>query len=134
MCAPVCSGMCVIRGSNAGDQMERMTWVLGGERAVAFYRQFVSYWKQPAEALVDAELPQTLFDALPQDGMFEHMMLLDAQTYLPDDILVKVDRAAMAASLETRVPMIDHRVFEFAQSLPLGYKVRDGKGKWQPAQ
>ena len=60
----------------------------------------------------------------------ESMMLLDMMTYLPYDILVKIDRAAMGVSLETRVPFLDYRLVQFALSLPMKWKIREGKGKW----
>ncbi len=114
-----------------GDKLHKAAAVLASGDAGALYRQLVSHW-QPSEVVEGADEPRTaLSDAwLGLDNLTEQMMAWDLVSYLPDDILVKVDRAAMAVSLETRVPFLDHRVVEFAWRLPLSLKVRDGQGKW----
>lgn len=95
------------------------------------YRYFISHTDAPAGFVLGASEPSTALQELPvsKDG-WRWMSEVDLKTYLPDDILVKVDRASMAASLEARVPILDHRVVEFAASLPNSMKIRDGKGKW----
>ncbi len=98
------------------------------------YLRLVSQWPRPELVVRGAHLeagPHS--DPLRGAHMpdFEHqMMYADALTYLPDDILVKVDRAAMGVSLETRVPMLDHRIVEFTWRLPLGMKIHGSQGKW----
>lgn len=103
------------------------------------YRSLVSEWSDPASLVRDTgghqviEPASLLDDPLPAEGLEQSplpMMYQDSMTYLPDDILCKVDRAAMATSLETRVPFLDHRVVELAWRLPLHMKIRDGVGKW----
>jgi asparagine synthase (glutamine-hydrolysing) len=97
------------------------------------YRHLMSYWFAPERLVVDGDEPGTLMDEAPEkntlDDFTDQMMLLDTLTYLPDDILVKVDRASMAVALEVRAPLLDHRVLEFAWQLPLALKLRDGRGK-----
>jgi asparagine synthase (glutamine-hydrolysing) len=102
--------------------------------AAGFYLPRVSHWKRPDSLVLGGREAVTAFTdpdrALPASDFFHDMMALDTVAYLPDDILVKVDRAAMAVSLETRVPMLDHRIVEFAWRLPLSMKMRQGEGKW----
>lgn len=98
------------------------------------YRSLVTEWPPTLEIVIGAMPQRTPLDEIKLAGEIcepEHrMMFWDTLTYLPDDILTKVDRAAMAASLETRVPFLDHRVTELAWRLPLNMKLRDGQGKW----
>lgn len=117
-----------------GDKAQKLADVLTLPSGQAFFVNLASEWQDPASVVIGAREPSTLLTdpaAWPDTGsLVEWMMAMDAQTYLPDDILVKVDRAAMANSLETRVPMLDHRVMELAWRVPLQQKIRDGQGKW----
>lgn len=98
----------------------------------AVYMRLVSQWHDPAHLVPGAAAPDWVETALrtAPGSDIERMMFADLMTYLPDDVLVKVDRAAMANSLETRVPLLDHRVVEFALGVPLSQKLRSGTGKW----
>lgn len=117
-----------------GDKAQKLADVLTLSSGHAFFLNLASQWKDPGSIVIGAHEPMTLLTdpaAWPHtDSLAQWMMAMDAQTYLPDDILVKVDRAAMANSLETRVPMLDHRVVELAWRIPLHQKIRDGEGKW----
>lgn len=98
------------------------------------YVSLVTEWPDAGRLVIDADVPPNLLDAREQwpnlADPVARMMALDAMTYLPDDILTKVDRASMAMSLETRAPFLDRDVMEFAWRLPMHMKLRDGKGKW----
>lgn len=98
------------------------------------FRKIVSHWRNPCAALPGVHEPEDGLTAPPPgfEGLTgpTRMAALDMTTYLPDDILTKVDRAAMSVSLETRAPLLDHRVVEFALALPVGLKLRDGRSKW----
>src|SRR6185437_16209677 len=94
----------------------------------------LTHWDNPSAVVIGAIEPETVrrfvHEARWLASMEEIMMLTDMANYLPDDILTKVDRASMAVSLEARVPILDHRVVEFAWQLPMRFKVRNGTSKW----
>ena len=118
-----------------GDKFHKLAALLALPDPDTMYLGMISLWKDPAEIVVQGVEPLTpLTDranwATLQDFTMR-MMYLDLITYLPDDILTKVDRASMAVGLEARVPLLDHRVVEFAWRLPLSFKIRqEGQGKW----
>jgi asparagine synthase (glutamine-hydrolysing) len=122
-----------LRRPDVGAMAHKVARVLGASDASAFYLGLVSQEDAPHALIGAAEHPTWLsgLHALPElPTLTDRMMFLDFVTYLPDDILVKVDRAAMAVALEGRIPLLDHRVIEFAWQLPMAMKVRDGQGKW----
>ena len=133
--------------ARAGVNAHKLAARLRGVRDMDdLYKSLVSEWQDPAQVVKGArgengsdrgsllrEPASMLSDSWPAAGAEQHqlrMMYRDSMTYLPDDILCKVDRAAMATSLETRVPFLDYRVAELAWRLPLNMKIRNGQGKW----
>lgn len=122
------------RDNNMGDKIHKGASLLASPDHAALYRGMVSHWAHPEQVVLDAREPATVLTDMPTElqelGDVERMMLLDLLTYLPGDVLTKVDRAAMGVSLETRVPMLDHQLVEFAWRLPLDMKLRNGATKW----
>jgi asparagine synthase (glutamine-hydrolysing) len=122
-----------VRPSQIGDKLHKLATVLGQPDGMAVYRRLVTHW-EPAEVMPGVDEYKGILwnQELPKEipGFLEQMQLMDLITYLPDDILTKVDRASMAVALEARVPLLDHRVVEFAWQLPRTVKVRGGTSKW----
>lgn len=113
-----------------GNRMAKLSSAIAFESEADIHRALVSFWN-PAQVVPGIAEPETAFASssnLPLDFV-SRMMYLDSVTYLPDDILAKVDRASMAVGLEVRCPLLDYRVFEFAWRLPLAMKIRGGEGK-----
>jgi asparagine synthase (glutamine-hydrolysing) len=124
-----------LQTARPGDRVYKLADSLLFQDRIDLYHWLVSHWRDP-ESLVRGmeQEPPTAFD-LPGNHSFlkefiEEMQFLDLITYLPDDILTKVDRASMAVALEARVPLLDHRIVEFAWRLPLDFKIHQGQGKW----
>jgi len=117
-----------------GDRMQKLSGILSQSEGISYYRALVSLIAEPAALIREGREAETLLSR-PQvwpalDDFRETMMYLDTMTYLPGDILTKVDRASMAVGLEARVPMLDHELIEFAWQLPLEKKLREGRSKW----
>jgi asparagine synthase (glutamine-hydrolysing) len=124
------------RTQNISERLPKLIRVLDCVDGLDFYAKTVSKLRAPEEFLVGQGLNGDTVGAIDMEAFValkdlrEQMMFLDMQTYLPDDILAKVDRASMAVSLEARVPFLDHRLVEFAWQVPVSLKYRDGQGKW----
>lgn len=120
--------------ANIGNKLHKAADVLSVKSINELHLRLVSQIQHPEKWLIDAKEDKTLFDHNEKrfDGLndFEKMMAYDQLTYLPTDILTKVDRAAMAVSLETRIPFLDQDVIKFSASMPRNFKIRNGVSKW----
>ncbi|MBS0534401.1 MAG: asparagine synthase (glutamine-hydrolyzing) [Proteobacteria bacterium] len=122
-----------LRPKAVGDKLHKLADVLIQPDNTAIYRRLVTHWEPPSIMPAADEYDTVLSDRSLSSEMpefLDQMQFLDLVTYLPDDILTKVDRASMAVALEARVPLIDHRVVELAWRLPHHVKVRNGVSKW----
>ncbi len=115
----------------------RIQWlgdILALDTFEGLYHNSVSHWTHPGEVTIGGMEPDTSFTDPSRwaavEGLVPRMMYLDMVSYLPDDIMVKVDRASMAVSLESRAPFLDHDVVEFAWRVPQSMRVRGDRGKW----
>ena len=120
--------------SNFGDKIHKGANVLKAKTSHELYYMLCSHWQNPTEAVINSKESGTLLTEFKPDfqglNNQQQMMVLDFLTYLPDDILVKVDRAAMASSLETRIPFLDHNLIEYVWRISHSLKFKKGEGKW----
>jgi asparagine synthase (glutamine-hydrolysing) len=123
-----------LRLTTPGDKAQKLVPFLTRKSPQDLYYQALSHWDNPEEVVIGGCEPSTVRECIAEfsNGASneEAMMLTDLVNYLPDDILTKLDRASMAASLEARVPLLDHRVVEFAWTLPPSQRKRKGVSKW----
>lgn len=121
---------------NFGSRLYKLSHVIDASSQDQAYLKLLSNWQDPAALVLDSKESSTIFTDRDQwaelTEMLQRMLFFDTAVYLPDDILVKVDRASMATGLEARVPFLDHRVVEFAWQLPPAMKMRGRQGKWIP--
>src|SRR5690606_29093070 len=121
------------RYADIGNKLYKGVDLLAAKQIEELYLSMISVWR-PDQLVLNAQEPTTYLreNTLPLIGLSnaQRLMALDAIGYLPNEVLVKVDRAAMGVSLETRAPMLDHRVVEFAWQLPQQMKMRGNIGKW----
>ncbi len=122
-----------LRVPRLGERIHKLAGVAPAADATDFYRRMVSHWQRPEEVVRGGKEPETITtaDRSAVNGLstVEQMMYFDARSYLPDDILAKVDRATMSVSLESRAPLLDHRMVELGWRVPMSLKVRGGVGK-----
>jgi asparagine synthase (glutamine-hydrolysing) len=123
-----------VRPAQFGDRLYKIANILKYDDDDQIYRALVSQWQDPTSGVIGGQDPGgALFDNSLRERIPDpvaRMQALDMVTYLPDDILTKVDRASMAVGLEARVPLIDHRIVELSWRLPASLKIRKGQGKW----
>jgi asparagine synthase (glutamine-hydrolysing) len=125
-----------LAGLMSGDKIHKAAGVIGLDTPDEIYSSLISLWQEPGDIVIGRDTETALEEtAAPEEAMaagdpVRRMMYRDLVSYLPDDILVKVDRASMAVSLEARVPLLDHRLVEFSCRLPLSILRRDGASKW----
>jgi asparagine synthase (glutamine-hydrolysing) len=118
--------------TRAGNRGHRLATIILGAEDAEVYLRLISIWQEPCSLVNGTAIENPVINALrsvPKTDFVLRMMYADSVTYLPDDILTKVDRASMAVGLEARVPLLDHRVYEFAWRLPLAWKLRNGQTK-----
>ena len=125
---------CILEPLPMNKRLSKLRDVLSSRSNQELFLLTQNHWQNSDAIVIGARegelLSRKTLDVVRED-CFEHwMMAQDANSYLPDDILVKVDRASMASSLETRVPLLDHRLVELAWKLPIEYKIRGGVTKW----
>ena len=126
----------IIKINNLGDKLYKLAGILPFNTKEDFYNTVISYWNEK-NPMLNSQINNQQFANL--NGKYvankisnfvEQMQFLDINNYLPDDILVKVDRASMAYSLEAREPLLDHRLLEFSWQLPMNFKIRAHDQKW----
>jgi len=117
-----------------GDRIHKFAQVIQARTPEEMYCCMTSHWLSPESLVKQSREPATIItkrNLQPElDDFTSKMMVLDLATYLPDDILTKVDRASMGVGLEARIPLLDHRVVEYAWNLPLSMKIKGNHGKW----
>jgi asparagine synthase (glutamine-hydrolysing) len=116
-----------------GDKAHKLAGLLSARSPDELYQRMIAHWNSPADLIINGGEYSAIHDGRSKatfSDPLSRIQYLDQLSYLPDDILVKVDRAGMAYGLETRMPFLDHRIVAFSWALRANHKVRKGRGKW----